>query len=171
MSHSGRESAFALRAMTPTDWPAVRSIYEAGIASGDATFETTAPDWPAWENAHLAVGRLVATAAGEVIGWAALSAVSSRCVYAGVAEESVYVASTARGQGTGTALLTALVDIAEQAGIWTLQAGIFPENTASIALHQHCGFRIVGRRERLGQMEGRWRDVLLLERRSEVVGR
>ena len=160
----------ALRPLAPSDWPAARAIYEAGIATGRATFETKAPDWAAWDAAHLAHARLVAEIDGRVVGWAALSPVSGRCVYAGVAEVSVYVAPEAQGRGVGRLLLAGLVGASEAAGIWTLQAGIFPENAASVALHERCGFRVVGRRERLGQLGGRWQDVLLLERRSPVVG-
>lgn len=156
--------------MIAADWPVVRGIYEEGIATGDATFETSAPTWEAWDAGHLATCRLVAVDDLRVIGWAALSAVSGRCVYAGVAEVSVYVAATARGQGIGRQLLEALIADSERQGIWTLQAGIFPENHASVSIHEHSGFRIVGRRERLGSMSGRWRDVLLLERRSAAVG-
>ncbi len=156
--------------MRPEDWPAVRAIYEQGIATGNATFETSAPEWAQWDAKHLADCRLVARLGEDVVGWAALSAVSDRCVYAGVAEVSVYVAEAAWGQGVGRALLQTLVEASEQAGIWTLQAGVFPENTASLRLHERCGFRIVGRRQRLGQMHGVWRDVLLLERRSQNLG-
>ncbi len=156
--------------LTAAEWPAVRAIYEEGIATGHATFETTAPDWAAWDAARLPVGRLVAWRGRTVVGWAALSPVSSRAVYSGVAEVSVYVAAAARGQGVGRALLTALVAASETAGIWTLTAGIFPENEASVALHRACGFRVVGRRERLALHYGVWRDALLLERRSSVVG-
>jgi phosphinothricin acetyltransferase len=155
--------------LTAGDWPAVRAIFEDGIATGDTTFETEAPTWAAWDASHLAEPRLVARLGGEVVGWAALSPVSDRCCYAGVAENSVYVAERARGQGIGTALLTELVESSERAGIWTLQSGIFPENAASVALHERCGFRVVGVRERLGRLNGVWRDVLLLERRSEVI--
>lgn len=157
--------------MEVNDWEAVARIYGEGIDTGEATFETAVPVWAAWDESHLPDGRLVAqNEAGEVIGWAALSPVSGRCVYSGVAEVSVYVAEEARGQGLGFRLLSALVAEAEGQGIWTLQAGIFPENEASVAIHQKCGFRIVGRRERLAQQYGRWRDVLFLERRSAVVG-
>jgi len=159
----------SLAPMIADDWPAVRAIYLEGIAYGDATFETTAPSWKAWDRAHRPNCRLVARLDGQVAGWAALSPVSGRCVYAGVAEVGIYVGAAARGRGAGTALLQALVRESEQAGIWTLQAGIFPENEASIALHKRCGFRVVGRRERIGQMHGRWRDVILMERRSQVV--
>ena len=157
-------------AMRPDDWPAVKRIYEEGIATGQATLETSAPDWSEWDAGHLAVCRLVARAGDDVVGWAALSPVSSRCVYAGVAEVSIYVAENARGQGVGKRLLTALIEASEAEGFWTLQAGVFPENAASIRLHLSCGFRIVGRRERIGQLHGQWRDVVLLERRSQVVG-
>ena len=150
----------------PGDWPAVRAIYEAGIATGDATFETTVPDWPAWDAAHLAGHRLVARDGGRVVGWVALAPVSDRCAYAGVAEDSIYVAADARGRGVGRALLAAVVASAERGGIWTIQTGIFPENTASVAAHERVGFRVVGRRERIGQLAGVWRDTLFLERRS-----
>ncbi|NOZ51359.1 MAG: N-acetyltransferase [Chloroflexi bacterium] len=158
-----------LRAMQADDWPAVQHIYEQGIATGIATFETTLPDWQDWHRHHLSACRLVAVAADEVVGWAALSPVSNRCVYAGVAEVSVYVAATARGQGVGYRLLSQLVACSEQAGLWTLQAGIFPENEASLHLHRRCDFRVVGRRQKLGHLHGVWHDVLLLERRSQVV--
>jgi L-amino acid N-acyltransferase YncA len=161
--------------MTPQDWQAVRAIYLEGIATGNATFETDAPDWEKWDRDHRQDCRFVARKDGRpfgrVVGWAALSPVSGRCVYAGVAEVSVYIAEAARGQGVGKALLQALVEDSESHGIWTLQAGIFPENTASLALHKSCGFREVGRRERIGQMDGVWRDVIFMERRSQVVGR
>ena len=155
--------------MTIEDWAAVRSIYGQGIATGHATFETNVPEWKEWDRDHLPGCRLVARKGGQVVGWAALSPVSSRCVYAGVAEVSIYVAASARGQGVGKALLCALVEESEHQGIWTLQAGIFPENQASLALHKSCGFRTVGYRERLGQVHGIWRDVILMERRSQVV--
>ena len=157
--------------LTAAHWPAVRAIYAEGMATGHATFATEPPTWAAWDAGHLAAGRLVAAdVAGQVRGWAALSPVSGRCVYAGVAEVSVYVAAAARGQGVGLALMQALVATSEENGLWTLQAGIFPENTASLCLHEVVGFRLVGRRERIGQLRGRWRDTLLLERRSPVVG-
>jgi L-amino acid N-acyltransferase YncA len=156
--------------MAPADWSAVRAIYLEGIATGNATFESSAPDWPTWDSSHLASCRLVAQCTGEIAGWAALGAVSGRCVYAGVAEVSVYVAQRARGKGVGTALLEALVSESEKQGLWSLQAGIFPENSVSVRLHERAGFRIVGTRERLGAMNGRWRDVLLMERRSTTVG-
>jgi L-amino acid N-acyltransferase YncA len=159
-----------IRALTEADWPAVAAIYAEGIATGNATFETAVPAWEAWDAGHLAEHRLVAEDGGRVVGWAALGAVSDRCCYAGVAENSVYVAEAARGRRVGTAVLRALIGGAEQAGIWTIQTGIFPENEASLLLHRRCGFRLVGVRERLGQLKGEWRDVLLLERRSRVVG-
>lgn len=161
---------FGIEAMRVEDWPAVAAIYEEGIATGEATFAAVVPDYAAWDQEHLSHSRLVARSEEQVVGWAALTAVSGRCVYAGVAEVSVYVAAAARGQGVGKALLQALVEASESNGIWTLQAGIFPENEASLAVHRRCGFRVVGRREKLGQMNGRWRDVLLLERRSRLVG-
>lgn len=161
----------ALRDLRPEDWPEVRRIYEEGIATGDATFEAEAPTWEAFDAGRLHAPRLVAQdPSGAVLGWAVLSPVSSRCVYGGVAEVSVYVAAEARGRGVGSRLLEALVEGAEAEGLWTLQAGIFPENGATLALHRKHGFREVGRRERIGRMDGRWRDTLLLERRSTVVG-
>jgi len=157
--------------MTSDDWPNVRAIYLEGIATGNATFETDAPSWEAWDRAHVADLRLVARDAdGSVLGWVAVTPVSGRCVYAGVADLSVYVSAAARGRGVGRTLLTALIQSSERAGIWTLQAGIFPENAPSLALHRACGFRDVGRRERIGKMHGIWRDVLLLERRSGSAG-
>jgi L-amino acid N-acyltransferase YncA len=154
------------------DWPRVAAIYAEGIATGNATFETVPPTWDRWDQSHLPDHRLVARAGdGEVLAWAALAPVSDRCVYAGVAENSIYVAEAARGMGVGRRLLTALLEGSEQAGIWTVQTGIFPENTSSLALHRRCGFRVVGVRERIGQLHGRWRDVLLLERRSARAGR
>lgn len=160
----------AIEAMQPQDWPAVRAIYLEGIATKNATFETDAPEWEKWDSAHLKSCRLVARLNGQVIGWAALSPVSSRCVYAGVAEESIYISEAARGQGVGRKLLTALIEESEKAGLWTIQTGIFPENTVSIHLHERCGFRVLGVREKVGQMDGVWRDVVLMERRSRVVG-
>jgi phosphinothricin acetyltransferase len=157
--------------MTPSDWPSVAGIYREGIATGHATFNTDAPTWEEWDAGHLAHSRLVAAEGEEVLGWAALIPVSDRCVYAGVVEESVYVGARARGRGVGRALLEGLIAASEERGIWTLQAGIFPENIASIVLHEKLGFRLVGRRERLGRMaSGEWRDVLLLERRSTKIG-
>ena len=151
-------------------WEAVRAIYLQGIATGNATFETGAPEWEAWDAAHFASCRIVARLGDEIVGWAAVSPVSKRHVYRGVAEVSAYVAERVRGRGIGKLLLGELITESEAAGIWTLQAGIFPENVASIELHKRLGFRIVGTRERIGQMNGRWRNTVLLERRSTIVG-
>jgi len=156
--------------MEADDWDAVRAVYQQGIATGNATFEKSAPEWEKWDREHLRACRLVARAGREVLGWAALTPVSGRCVYAGVAEVSVYVARRARGRGIGLALLSALVSASERENLWTLQAGIFPENAASIELHKRAGFRILGTRERLGCLDGRWRDVVLMERRSAIAG-
>lgn len=163
---------FTIGAMTAADAAAVLAIYEAGIATGHATFQTDVPSWEEWDAAHLASPRLVARdAAGAVLGWCALSPVSRRPVYAGVVEESVYVAPAARGRGLGHALLDAMCRESEAAGIWTMQTGIFPENAASLALHEACGFRVLGVRERIGRHFGRWRDVVFMERRSKKAGR
>jgi phosphinothricin acetyltransferase len=162
-------AGFELAVMGADDWPAVREIYAEGIATGNATFETEAPSFERWDATHLAEHRLVARLGDAIVGWAALAPVSERCVYRGVAENSVYVAAHARGLGIGYRLLHALVIAGEDHGIWTIQTGVFPENTASLVLHERCGFRIVGRRERLGQLQGVWRDVIFLERRSSVV--
>lgn len=156
--------------MVSDDWEEVRCIYLEGIATGHATFETNAPSWEQWDASHLSFARLVARTPDDLLGWAALSPVSQRCVYGGVAEVSVYVAGASRGLGAGRKLLQALISESERNGIWTLQAGIFPENAASIAIHRDCGFREVGRRERIGRMNGIWRDTILLERRSAIVG-
>jgi len=157
--------------MTADHWPQVKAIYESGIATGNATFQTTAPEWEEWDKAHVKTCRLVAIENSQVTGWAALTAVSGRCVYAGVGEVSVYIHADARGKNAGTQLLQALITASESNGFWTLQAGIFPENTASIKVHEKCGFRLVGRREKIGQMNGLWRDTLLLERRSLITGK
>lgn len=151
-------------------WEEVKSIYEEGIRTGHATFEQTSPTWETWNSGHLPTARIVASDNGKVMGWAALSPVSGRCVYAGVAEVSVYVSEAARGQGLGKQLLQRLIEHSEENNIWTLQAGIFPENLRSVKIHEQCGFRIVGRREKIGKMNGIWRDTLLLERRSKKVG-
>src|SRR5258708_33680996 len=156
--------------MTEEHWSAVRDIFAEGIRTGNAPFEQSASEWEKWDAGHLQTCRFVARAGNEVVGWAALSPVSGRCVYGGVAEVSVYVAERARGQKLGSRLLAALAAASEEQGIWTLQAGIFPENIGSIAIHKRCGFRIVGTREKLGSMHGRWRDVVLMERRSSVAG-
>ena len=161
---------FFIRAMRSDDWPAVRNIYSEGIATGNATFETEIPEWSRWDQSHLHDCRLIAQHSEQILGWAALSPVSSRRVYSGVAEVSVYVAAETRGHGVGKMLLQSLVEHSERCGMWTLQAGIFPENAASIALHKSCGFREVGLRRKLGQRGGVWKDVLLLERRSSSVG-
>jgi L-amino acid N-acyltransferase YncA len=160
-----------IQQLTDSHWPAVKAIYEAGIATGNATFETQAPAWEAWDKAHLGHSRLVAVdEAGTMLGWAALSPVSSRCVYGGVAEISIYIAPKARGQGVGRQLLHALIVDSEAHGIWTLQAGTFQENAASIALHTQAGFRVIGHRERIGQHHGVWRNTVQMERRSPTVG-
>ncbi len=156
--------------MESGDWEQVRSVYLEGILTGQATFETEAPDWEKWDLGHLPECRLVARRGETVAGWAALSLVSSRRVYSGVAEVSVYVAESFRGLGIGLELLNALIICSEQHEIWMLQAGILPENVSSLALHRKCGFREVGRRERIGKLNGTWRDVVLLERRSKVAG-
>ena len=163
-------TALEIVPMTEQHWDAVRAIFAQGIATGNATFETSVPSWQDWDARHLSSCRLVALRDGEVLGWAALSPVSMRQVYRGVAEVSVYIAEHGRGRQVGTALLEALVAESERNGIWTLQAGIFPENAASIRLHEKLGFRIVGTRERIGCLHGRWCDTVLMERRSKVVG-
>lgn len=164
--------AALIRPMRAADAGLVLAVYQAGLDAGDASFETEAPSWEAFDAARLPGHRHVATAedTGEVLGWVAASPVSSRRAYAGVVEHSVYVAPTARRRGVGAALLQALIDSTEAAGIWTIQSGIFPENTASIRLHQRKGFRVVGTRERIGRLRGRWRDVVLVERRSARAG-
>lgn len=161
---------FSIEPLRAGDWEEVRAIYLEGIATGNATFAQSAPEWHTWDSEHMKTCRLAARSDDGILGWAALSPVSGRCVYTGVAEVSVYVAARARARGIGIALLDALILQSELNGIWSLQAGIFPENEASIRLHKRAGFRIVGVRERLGQMDGRWRDVVLMERRSSVVG-
>jgi phosphinothricin acetyltransferase len=167
-----RPGGLTVRPMIDADAEPVLAIYQAGIDTGHATFETRAPDWAGFCAGHLPGHRLVAVdpETGTVCGWAALSPVSDRCVYAGVAANAVYVHPDARGRGVGEALLRALVGAAERGGIWTIQSGVFPENTASLALHAKVGFRVVGRRERIGRHRGVWRDVLLLERRSPRIG-
>jgi L-amino acid N-acyltransferase YncA len=155
-----------IRDLRPEHWSEVARIYAQGIATGNATFETEVPSWEEWNAAHLPEHRFVAEAEGSVLGWIALAPVSSRCCYAGVAEVSAYIAEGARGQGVGAALLERAIESAEAAGLWTLETGVFPENEASLAVLKRFGFREVGVRERLGQMNGHWRDVVLLERRS-----
>ena len=156
--------------MQPVDWPAVSRIYAEGIHTGFATFEKEIPSYDKWDKAHLKECRLVAWQDTEVVGWASLSPVSSRCVYGGVAEVSVYVSKEHRGKGVGRQLLLSLIDASEKAGFWTLQSGIFPENRASIQLHETCGFRLLGKRERVGKLDGIWKDNVLFERRSKTVG-
>ncbi len=161
---------FVVERMKGEDWPMVQSTYQEGIATGNATFETDAPDWEKWDKTHLHDCRLVARAEGKVIGWTALRPFSPRPVYSGVAEVSLYVAPSARGLGVGKALLRSLIEESERAGIWTLQGMILRENLTSLALCRKCGFREVGYRERISQMNGIWRDVILMERRSNIVG-
>ncbi|WP_318509035.1 GNAT family N-acetyltransferase [Bacillus sp. T3] len=156
--------------MLPQDWNDVRRIYLEGISTGNATFSKEAPTWEEWNNSHLKECRFVARLGDRVVGWVALSPTSNRCVYAGVAEISIYVEMNSTGHGLGSLLLQKLIETSEQQSIWTIQSGIFPENVASLKLHKKFGFREVGRRERLGKMDGVWRDVLLLERRSNKVG-
>ena len=167
---SGDIMNFTIEKMKDEDWPAVKEIYQEGINTGNATFESKAPDWKHWDKNHLRECRLVAKSEGKIVGWVALSSVSERCAYQGVAEVSLYVTSSARGQGVGKALLKTVIEESERIGIWTLQGGTFPENTASIALQKNCGFREVGTREKIGCMNGQWRDVVLMERRSKVIG-
>ena len=161
---------FEIVKMRDSDWPNVREIYRQGIETGIASFETELPSWKTWNEAHLSHSRFVALSEGEIVGWSAISPVSGRCVYAGVAEVSVYIGTDFRGKGIGKQLLLKLIEASEQAGLWTLEAGIFPENEASIHLHKACGFREVGYRERLGQLNDIWRDVILMERRSAAIG-
>lgn len=156
--------------MRPGDWEAVRRIYEEGLAAGDATFEVEAPPWPVWDERHHSHSRLVARATGQIVGWAALAPVSNRVCYAGVGEVSVYVAAGWRGRGVGKSLLAALVESSERHGIWSLYASTFRENDASIRLQLAQGFRVVGRRERIAKQSGVWRDTVITERRSKVVG-
>jgi phosphinothricin acetyltransferase len=160
----------AVEAMCRDDWDAVREIYGEGIAGRLATFETEVPDYPEWNRSHRPDCRLVVRLGGRAVGWAALSPVSTRACYSGVAEVSVYVAAAAQSRGVGRLLLTRLIEESERAGLWTLQAGIFPENVASVAMHRGCGFDEVGVRRRIGRLDGVWKDVVLMERRSSSVG-
>jgi L-amino acid N-acyltransferase YncA len=160
----------SVRPMAPENWPSVRDIFLEGIASGNATFETEAPGWEEWDQSHLGSSRLVAVVGSRIVGWAALSPVSHRSAYSGVAEVSVYVTGAEQGHGVGKALLNAIVEESERRGLWTLQASVFPDNATSIALHRTCGFRVIGRRQRIGRLSGIWRDVVLLERRSTTIG-
>jgi phosphinothricin acetyltransferase len=155
--------------MTPGDAESVLAIYQAALDGGDASFETAAPDWAAFDAGRLPAHRWVAADGARILGWVAVTRVSPRPVYAGVVEHSVYVDAAARGRGVGRALLAKLIASTEAAGIWTIQSGIFPENGASLALHASAGFRVIGTRERIGRHHGRWRDVLLLERRSATI--
>ena len=164
------ENNLTITFMQPGDWQSVEAIYREGIRTGNATFEQQVPGWEEWNNDHLQHSRIIAKADGVVAGWAALSPVSGRCVYGGVAEVSVYVAEKFRGQKIGTGLLKELIRQSEENNIWTLQAGIFPENKSSLRIHEANGFRTVGYRERIGQMNGVWRDTVLLERRSGSIG-
>ncbi|MBT2684697.1 GNAT family N-acetyltransferase [Bacillus sp. ISL-37] len=164
------EGSIKIEKMRSDDWEAVRAIYLAGIATGHATFQKEAPSWEGWDSGHDAECRIVARTEEEVVGWAALSPVSSRSVYAGVGEVSVYVSQKHNGKRIGSLLLKSLIDLSEQNGFWTLQSSIFPENAGSIKLHKNFGFREMGRRERIGKMDGVWRDTVILERRSRVVG-
>lgn len=160
-----------IEALEERHWPEVRAIYLEGIATGNATFQESAPEWKDWDANHHQHSRLVAIdEAGAVVGWAALSPASAREVYRGVAEVSIYIAAESRGQGLGRLLLASLIEASEAAGIWTLQSGIFPENEASIRLHRGAGFRVIGERERVGRLSGRWRNTVQMERRSAVVG-
>jgi len=165
----GVRQDIVVRGLTEADWPAIAAIYQEGIDTRLATFETALPTWEGWNDGQLPGHRLVATSGDEVLGWAVLRSVSKRPVYAGVTEDAVYVAAAARGKGVGRRVLLALVEGADAAGIWTVQAGIFPENEASLRLHESCGFRRVGVHERLGKLDGEWRDVVLMERRSPAV--
>jgi phosphinothricin acetyltransferase len=169
LESKAKPMSFLIEAMTADDWPAVRAIYEEGLATGVGSFEIAAPSWEQWNRARLPHSRLVARE-DAVLGWAALSPVSQRACYAGVAEVTLYVAGAARGRGVGHALLDALIVSAEANGIWTLQGATFPENTASLALQARCGFRIIGRRERIAKRDGVWRDTILTERRSRKIG-
>jgi phosphinothricin acetyltransferase len=169
------DNAVEIRAMVPEDAGRVLAIYQAGIETGHATFESVAPDWREFDEKYLPECRLVAAMGREVVGWIALTPVSKRAVYRGVAEHSIYISANARGKGVGRKLLEALVSASERAGFWTLQTSIFPENEASIHLHEAYGFRVLGRRERIakmtyGPMEGQWRDTVIMERRSATVG-
>lgn len=166
----GSEADIQIRPMEPVDWPSVSQIYAEGIATGFATFEQDIPSYDSWDAAHMKVCRLVASRENEILGWAALSPVSSRCVYGGVGEVSVYVGKNSWGKGVGKFLMKALIAESEKEGLWTLQSGIFPENKGSIELHKKTGFRYIGKRERVGKLDGVWKDNLLFERRSKIIG-
>ena len=156
--------------MHPEDWPAVSRIYKEGIATGFATFEKEIPSYVTWDKAHIKECRLIAFDGESIAGWAALSPVSSRCVYGGIGEVSVYIGNNHRGKGLGKQLLLTLIDASEKAGYWTIQSGIFPENKASIIIHEQCGFRLIGCREKVGKLDGVWKDNLIFEKRSTTVG-
>lgn len=162
--------AVTIKPMLQQHWEQVKQIYESGIATGVATFETTAPSWEKWNDGHLTFARLVAIENNKIAGWAALSPVSSRCVYGGVAEVSVYVADSSKGQGIGKLLLQNLITESETNNIWTLQAGIFTDNVVSVKLHEKVGFRVIGHRERIGKLHNNWKDNFILERRSKIIG-
>ena len=164
------ETKIQIRPMEPYDWSSVSEIYAEGIATGFATFEKDIPSYETWDSAHMKACRLVAAMENEILGWAALSPVSSRCVYGGVGEVSVYVGKNHWGKGVGKILMEALILESEKEGLWTLQSGIFPENKGSIKLHEQVGFRYIGKRERIGKLDGKWKDNVLFERRSKVVG-
>lgn len=164
-------NTISIRPMDATDWPTVSRIYEDGIATGFATFETSIPTYESWDAAHMTSCRLIAIEDEKILGWAALSPVSSRCVYGGIGEVSVYIGKESRGKGAGRLLLNALIKESEAEGLWTIQSGIFPENKGSIELHKKVGFRYIGKRERVGKLDGEWKDNLLFERRSETVGK
>lgn len=164
------ENKILIDKMLPEDWEQVREVYLEGIATGNATFQKEVPSWEVWDEGHILACRIVARSKGKVLGWAALSSTSSRSVYSGVAEVSVYVGQKSNGKGVGSILLKSLIEISEQNGFWTLQSGIFPENISSMKLHNKYRFREVGRRKRIGKMNGVWRDIILLERRSNEVG-
>jgi phosphinothricin acetyltransferase len=163
--------SITFRSLLSTDYRFVKEIYELGIATGNATFQTETPSWESWDKDHLGNARIVALdETTSVVGWAALTAVSGRCVYAGVAEVSIYIHPRVRGRGVGKKLLSELITQSEKESLWTLQAGIFPENKASMKIHEQCGFRQIGYREKIGKMNARWRDIMMLERRSKIVG-
>jgi len=159
-----------INTITKDDWSSVSQIFREGIATQNATFETSVPEWEIWDKSHLRECRLIGRIEDTIVGWATISPITNRCVYGGVVEISVYITSKYRGKGVGKAMLNRLIQESEECGIWTLQAGIFPENISSIKFHKTCGFRIVGLRERIGKLNGIWRDVMLLERRSKITG-
>lgn len=163
-------NSIIVRPMTASDWQAVSKIYAEGISTGFATFEKDIPSYQSWDAAHMQSCRLIATDDNAILGWAALSPVSSRCVYGGIGEVSVYVGKDCRGRGVGKLLMQALINESETEGLWTIQSGIFPENEGSIELHKKAGFRYIGKRERVGKLDGVWKDNLLFERRSTTIG-